>query len=374
MTSIVAAYSPIDQADALAKKPKPLLKLFRKNKPEPLIHPQQYHQLGSGSSAVIPANSMLNDTHFNPYSHSTHASIVPLPLNTTAPNNTHHILRKAPLPPQHYYPSSNNEQPRLAKRQVNQHGKSSSRSANRGRSKSVNRDPNCSTTRLLEEREQALNKLCGNSPLTSLTDSLPLLSPSYSSSSSGSSKSKPFKPAFSASASTNQRNAQVPSVPRLGMSSNNNGHSNGIRKFASAHDLRKATRLQQDELRRRAQEEPLPSISHKFNISSEKARLERTSAKKFKKNNGGTYNDDNIPIGFLKPSSASQESTPSSPFNGILNKEKEVGLDDRDFHKAVADKYKEKVKEQLQTRHIENDDDDIPISFLTLKHSISINN
>ncbi|CAO3647020.1 unnamed protein product [Mucor fragilis] len=247
-----------------------------------------------------------------------------------------------------------------------QHQQQQQRQRTRQRSKSVGRDP---STVMLEERELALNKLCKREPPSSLADSLPLLSPTY----------KTTAP-------------PVPPIPLKHQPSNN---GNSMRKFSSAHDLRKAAKLQQESMN---QQVPLPikheQLSRSRSLSASPRRLHTskshqnlvkspttpTYTKSYKKSykpspalDSDDDDDDDVPLGYLQ--------SPTSKPSSLLSDQEED--DDKDLvpiavldtkpteeFQTAADKYKLKVKERLQfDDHLsggepdDDDDDDIPISL-----------
>lgn len=290
------------------KKPKPLFGLFRKNKPEPVLVPS--------SSTSVPLQSIL---------------------------------------PSHYI------EPRLPKGnpllspQFNQQRQYQTRP----RSKSVGRDPSAHN-KLMEERESALNKLCSReitSPTSSLADSLPLLSPTYT---------------------------NAPPVPPIPLCH----QQQPMRKFSSAHDLRKAAKLQQDSLNQ-AQFQPLPpkkkdlsrsrSLSNGQKLHSFKSQQQLSPTISRPRWPRHQQDDDDIPLGYL-------QSPISKPSSLLSDKEEE---DDKDLvpiailntdslaidvdYQTAADKYKEKVKQKLQFDDSDSDDDDdIPISLLSINKNLYV--
>ncbi|KAI8985963.1 hypothetical protein BDB01DRAFT_720706 [Pilobolus umbonatus] len=239
---------------------------------------------------------------------------------------------------------------------------SQSQQQRRPRSKSLGRDPSINN-RLINERENALQKLCqreNTSPTSSssLADSLPLLPVNY--------KTPPVPPIPS-------KHQQSPLMSPISI----NRDQSGLRKFSSAHDLKKAAKLHQESINH-ATDKPLPgksvdllrsrslsSTSNSLNTS----RLQQPSL--------DDYNsDDDIPLGYLQ--------SPISKPSSLLNDEEED--DDKDLipiaalakpdtssnhgideYQTAADKYKERVKERLQfeksDKQSDEDDDDIPISI-----------
>ncbi|KAI8084351.1 uncharacterized protein B0P05DRAFT_535183 [Gilbertella persicaria] len=336
------------------KKPKPLFGLFRKGKEDNDIivpMPSKSQPLGSGiASSTMPFNSIqqrLNDPYSPPQMKQT-----PIYKNP---------LFSPQYPPPHFHQPQQRRQ----------------------RSKSVGRDPSTNTMRLLEEREMTLNKLCGNSPdSTSLADSLPLLSPTYN-------NTKTFLPPVPPIPIQHQLPSPVePSRP-------------SVRKFSSAHDLRKATKLQQDSIQQ-ATAEALPPVpktptkstnmtrSRSLSASSRKVKLSPQHTKSppllpkqttrhwppVRREEDSSEDDDDVPLGYLQ----SPVSRPSSLLSdqddeddndlvpiAVLNVNPNVKArpdKDKDYQTA-ADKYKERVKERLHFDKDE-DDDDIPISLALL--------
>ncbi|KAK4513167.1 sterol carrier protein 2 [Mucor velutinosus] len=329
-----------------SKKPMPLFGLFRKNKPDPIVPHQQQQQspLGSGISSV-PFNSMLSPTYYHqqqadPYS----PPRIPKPSVSDSRKPTR---QQPPQPPQ--------QQPQQPQQQ---------RQRTRQRSKSVGRDP---STMVLEGRELALNKLCKREPSSSLADSLPLLSPTYK--------------------------TTAPPVPPIPLKHQPSSHS--MRKFSSAHDLRKAAKLQQESMN---QQVPLPikheQLSRSRSLSASPRKLHTSKShqnlvkspttptwtRSYKKSfkppaalDSGDDDDDNVPLGYLQ--------SPTSKPSSLLSDQEED--DDKDLvpiavldikpteeFQTAADKYKLKVKERLQfddhssgQEEEEDDDDDIPISL-----------
>lgn len=221
----------------------------------------------------------------------------------------------------------------------------------RPRSKSVGRDPSAHN-RLMEEREYALNKLCQReitSPTSSLAESLPMLSPNY----------------------INPPPPPVPPIPQC--------HQQPMRKFSSAHDLRKAAKLQQESMNK-AQFQPLPkktdlarsrSLTNGQKLQNfRQLPLSPTVARtRWPRNDD---DDDDVPLGYL-------QSPISRPSSLLSDHEEEDDMDlvpiailntdtlaiDGDYQTA-ADKYKEKVKQKLLFDDSDTDDDDIPISLLSI--------
>ncbi|GAA5798050.1 hypothetical protein HPULCUR_003449 [Helicostylum pulchrum] len=308
------------------RKPKPLFGLFRKNKPGPV-------------QVIVPTSPL---------------SSVPL----------HSILS----------PRSNIE--RLPKHSISdtKNPLLSPQFQRRPRSKSVGRDPSAHI-RLMEERESALNKLCQreiNSPNSSLVDSLPLLSPTYTA-------------------------PPVPPIP---------AHHQPMRKFSSAHDLQKAAKIQQNSINQ-AQCQPLPkrkdlsrsrSLNNTFpqKLQSSKSQQQLKSPispnpmsrgrwppsrnhinnNNNNNNNNSSDDDDDIPLGYLqspisRPSSllSDNEEEDDEDLIPIARLNTDTSASDVDYQTA-ADKYKEKVKERLQLDEEDSDDDDIPISLLSSKRFI----
>ncbi|GAN05985.1 hypothetical protein MAM1_0107c05461 [Mucor ambiguus] len=329
------------------KKPMPLFGLFRKNKPDPIVPHHQHQQqqqlspLGSGISSV-PFNSMLSPTfhhqqqQVDPYS--------PPRIPKPSVSDSRRPTRQQP-----------------AQQQPQQQPQQQQRQRTRQRSKSVGRDP---STAMLEERELALNKLCKREPPSSLADSLPLLSPTY----------KTTAP-------------PVPPIPLKHQPNNNTS----MRKFSSAHDLRKAAKLQQESMN---QQVPLPikheQLSRSRSLSASPRRLHTSKSHQnlVKSPTTPTYtrsykksykpspaldsdDDDDVPLGYLQ--------SPTSKPSSLLSDQEED--DDKDLvpiavldikpteeFQTAADKYKLKVKERLQfddylSGEEQDDDDDIPISL-----------
>lgn len=317
-----------------SKKPKPLFGLFRSKNSygndspkSPLGTP-----LGSGISTA-PLNSLLSPKHHDPY--------LPLPKPSISTDT------KKPPPQQQ----------------------------RRQRSKSVGRDPSTNTTNLrilLEERENALNKLCKrDTTSTSLVDSLPLLSPTYQ-------KSPP----------------PVPPIPL------HHQQQPSMRKFSSAHDLRKAARLQQESIQQ-ASDKPMPKtqtkdLSRSRSLSSSAAGLRLQTSKsqqqlkspttptrrrmiKVQNDQNNQDDDDDIPLGYLqspisKPSSLLNDLEEDDdkdliPIAAAIQKNANSKLEEKNeqLYQTAADKYKERVKERLQfNQESDDDDDDVPISLTLL--------
>lgn len=295
-----------------SRKPKPLFGLFRKNKPDPVLVPS--------SSNSVPLQSILTEQR--------------LPKGNP--------LLSPQLPP----PQRHNIQ-------------------TRPRSKSVGRDPSAHS-RLMEERESALNKLCSReitSPTSSLAESLPLLSPSnhyYS----------------------NNTPPPVPPIPKCHQSPT----TSNMRKFSSAHDLRKAAKLQQDSLCQ-AQTQPLPppkikdlARSRSFNNGQKSQRQPPTPlSPNLMRPRWPRYppqqsddDDDDVPLGYLqspisRPSSLLSDAEEDDDQDlvpiAVLNTDTYTMEPD---YQTAADKYKQKVKQKLQFNESDSDDDDIPISLLSI--------
>lgn len=280
------------------KKPKPLFGIFRSKSQK-----QDNISLGSGTGSV-PLHSILSPT--------------PKPtMSDTRPQ-----LFSPQLPP---------------------------KQTRRPRSKSVG-----PSSRLLNEREMALNKLCqnDNSP-QSLDDSLALLSP--------------------------------PPVPPIPM-------KHQVRKFSSAHDLRKAAKTTPPPL---PPPPPVPKIStstqdisrsrslNSYRLKSSKSHQQlkcpkTATAATFPRRIHDDADDDDIPLGYLqspisRPSSLLSDEEVDDDIDLIpiarLNRHEAKAAHEE--YMTAADKYKEKVKERL---HLEDDDDDddddIPISLsLSKKHN-----
>jgi hypothetical protein len=310
-----------------SKKPKPLFGLFRSKNSSNGSSPRSPldSSLGSGISTV-PLNSMLSPKH-DPYQ---------------------------PPPPPPPKPSTSTDTRKPQKQQTRQ------------RSKSVGRDPSTNNTNLrilLEERENALNKLCKRDTTpTSLADSLPLLSPTYH-------KSPP----------------PVPPIPL------HHQQQPSMRKFSSAHDLRKAARLQQESIQQTV-EKPMPKpqvkdISRSRSLSS--PRLHASKSQQQLKSpttptrrrmihvQNDSSDDDDIPLGYLQ----SPISKPSSLLNdleedddkdlipiaaAIQSNTSSKPEEKKEQYQTAADKYKERVKERLQFNQDSDDDDDVPISLTLL--------
>lgn len=323
----------------------PLFGLFRKNKPDP-IAPHRHHQqqqqlspLGSGISSV-PFNSMLSPTFYHQQADPYSPPRVPKPSVSDSRRPRQQQTQPQQQPPQ-------------------QQQQQQQRQRTRQRSKSVGRDP---STAVLEERELALNKLCKREPPSSLADSLPLLSPTY--------------------------NTAAPPVPPIPLKHQPN--SSSMRKFSSAHDLRKAAKLQQESMN---QQVPLPTkheqLSRSRSLSASPRKLHTSKShqnlvkspttptyRSYKKPFKSTFNsddddDDDVPLGYLQ--------SPTSKPSSLLSDQEED--DDKDLvpiavldikpteeFQTAADKYKSKVKERLQfddqpKDEEDDDDDDIPISL-----------
>ncbi|KAG1107005.1 hypothetical protein G6F42_016525 [Rhizopus arrhizus] len=162
-----------------------------------------------------------------------------------------------------------------------------------------------------------------------------------------------------------------------------------MRKFSSAHDLRKAAKLQQESMN---QQVPLPTkheqLSRSRSLSASPRKLHTSKShqnlvkspttptyRSYKKPFKSTFNsddddDDDVPLGYLQ--------SPTSKPSSLLSDQEED--DDKDLvpiavldikpteeFQTAADKYKSKVKERLQfddqPKDEEDDDDDIPISL-----------
>ncbi|KAI8362786.1 hypothetical protein BD560DRAFT_404096 [Blakeslea trispora] len=340
------------------KKPKPLFGIFRKGKEDNnamiMPTPSKSQPLGSGLAASsIPLNSIqqrLDD-----------------PYSTQQNKQSDHAIYKNPLfspqyaPPQYYQPQQR-----------------------RQRSKSVGRDSSPNTSRLMEERENALYKLCGNSPdSTSLVDSLPLLSPTYN---------KAIPP-------------PVPPIPLQHQlqSPTTEPSRPAVRKYPSAHDIRKAAKLQQDSIQQasaekmptqhKVQPRPSPNMTRSRSASTSTHRrkpspppvmspplLPKQAIRHPLPVQHNDDDDDDVPLGFLqspisKPSSllSDQDDEDDNDLVPIavltVSNSKQAVVKDKDYQTA-ADKYKERVKERLHLDKEEdeegNDDDDIPISLALL--------
>lgn len=358
-----------------SKKPKPLFGIFRKNRPDPVVvvpSTSSPISLGSGVSSV-PLGSILTTTNTTSHNNYKQDPYAPPRLPKTVISDPRNPL----LSPQ-FTSSTTNRQPQPQQQYQR-----------RPRSKSVGRDPSSNShARLMEERESALNKLCQkeiNSPTSSLVDSLPLLSPTYS------------PPPVPPIPLRHQQQQQVlPQSPR-------SPQKPSMRKFSSAHDLRKAAKLQQESIQQ-ATIKPLPapiSTTKKKDLSRSKSlnngpqsprKLHNSKSQQHllmpttpnvmalsrprwppimnRDDSSSDDDDDDIPLGYLQ----SPISRPSS-----LLSDKEID-DDKDLvpiaalesidspvdYQTAADKYKEKVKERLQLDDDDSeDDDDIPISLLS---------
>lgn len=340
-----------------SKKPKPLFGIFRKNRPDPVVvvpSTSSPISLGSGVSSV-PLGSILTTTNTTSHNNYKQDPYAPPRLPKTVISDPRNPL----LSPQ-FTSSTTNRQPQPQQQYQR-----------RPRSKSVGRDPSSNShARLMEERESALNKLCQkeiNSPTSSLVDSLPLLSPTYS------------PPPVPPIPLRHQQQQQVlPQSPRSPQKSS-------MRKFSSAHDLRKAAKLQQESIQQ-ATIKPLPapiSTTKKKDLSRSKSlnngpqsprKLHNSKSQQHllmpttpnvmalsrprwppimnRDDSSSDDDDDDIPLGYLQ----SPISRPSS-----LLSDKEID-DDKDLvpiaalesidspvdYQTAADKYKEKVKERLQ--------------------------
>lgn len=129
-----------------------------------------------------------------------------------------------------------------------------------------------------------------------------------------------------------------------------------IRKYASAHDLRKTTNLQRHSVQLMLQY--LPSLDRSKSLSSKSIEPD-------------IDDDDNIPLGYLQPPIHLFEHY--NKRSSLLSDREEE--DDKDLlpiaitttqelgFQSAADKYKERVKEKLNMR----DDDNTPISSLMWK-------
>ncbi|KAI9262072.1 hypothetical protein BY458DRAFT_515366 [Sporodiniella umbellata] len=275
-----------------SKKPKPLFGIFRSK-----THKQDNLSLGSGTGPV-PLQSVLSPT--------------PKP----SISETKHPLFSPQFPP---------------------------KQIRRPRSRSVGP----ASSRMLNEREMALNKLCqnDNSP-QSLDDSLALLSP-----------------------------PPVPPIPT----------KHQVRKFSSAHDLRKAAKAN---LPPPPPIPPVPKISTSIQDLSRSRSLNSSRLKPSKSYQqlkcpktatAATFprrlhdddDDDDIPLGYLqspisKPSSLLSDKDDDDDIDLVPIAKlacQEVNAIHEEYMTA-ADKYKEKVIERLQLEVDDgDDDDDIPISL-----------
>ncbi|ORE02011.1 hypothetical protein BCV72DRAFT_339020 [Rhizopus microsporus var. microsporus] len=341
-----------------SKKPKPLFGIFR-TKTNNKQSPSSTSPLGSGLSSA-PIHSLLSPSLTTDHSSSFDPYAPPplRPLPKPSMSDTRRPLFSPQFPPRQL-------------QQQQQQQQQNHQQQRRPRSKSVGRDPSV-TTRLLNEREMALNKLCQkelNNP-QSLVDSLPLLS------------------------STVSKPPPVPPIPVEHQSAHT------MRKFSSAHDLRKTARLQQEALDK-LPPPPVPKTpttpkidlsrskslnSYKLHPSKSHQHLNSKYTKwpntataatfpiQYHSNSNSDEDDDDIPLGFLQ----SPISRPSS----LLNDEDEdddidlipIAKLNQDVHNytnntnneeylTAADKYKEKVKERLQL-----DDDNTPISLSLTYH------
>ncbi|KAI8890941.1 hypothetical protein K501DRAFT_235819 [Backusella circina FSU 941] len=307
------------------KKPKPLFGLFRKNKPEPVLVPTP---LGSGISSV-PLHSILSPQ--DPYA-------PPMVVRQPKPSVSD---PRMPLSPQFH-------QQRQQKLQQQRRPRSKSTSAHQQRS---------AEARLLTERENALNKLCSNE-ITSptLKEALPLLSP----------------PPIPRMPAAHQQQPMSPITPSSPVA---------IRKFSSAHDLRKAAKLQQESIVHATDRIPIPKLNkdlsrsrslnsprHKQHQQQQNKRLPRKCQLP-----DDDDSDDDIPLGYLqspvsKPSSllSDQEEDDDKDLVPIAVFTQRKHAEEEEYQTA-ADKYKERVKERLQLEEEEeDDDDDIPISLAML--------
>lgn len=290
----------------------------------------------------------------------------------------------------------------------------------RPRSKSVgNRDPASTSSfqqqqqfhsRLMEERESAFAKLCGtqsnptspNSSL-SLADSSILLSPSYNK------KTAPPVPPIPLPFQVQAQVQQQPQASQQMQKPQTQPQAPKMRKFSSAHDLRKAAKLQQESifiqsnniaLPPQSQPPPRPTASKstssianmkrskslKLSNQQQKQQMQQQIYAKMpitpnimlmskprfppfspSSTDENSDDDDDIPLGFLQ-----QQPRPSS----LLSDQEEE--DDKDLipiattvhikkenshFQSAADKYKLKVKERLNlSQQDDEDDDDLPIS------------
>jgi hypothetical protein len=200
--------------------------------------------------------------------------------------------------------------------------------------------------RLLTERENALNKLCSNEIASPPVPPIPVCHQS------------PISPHMSP---IHQMSPMHPMSPVQLMSP-------GLRKFSSAHDLRKAAKLQQESIVH-AERIPIPKLnkdlSRSRSLNSPKKRLPR----KIQLPNSDDDSDDDIPLGYL-------QSPVSKPSSLLSDQEEDDDKDlvpiavftqqkNEDEYQTAADKYKEKVKERLQLEE-DDDDDDLPISLAML--------
>ncbi|KAI7895465.1 uncharacterized protein EV154DRAFT_495009 [Mucor mucedo] len=317
-----------------SRKPKPLFGLFRKNKPEPVLVPS--------SSNSVPLQSIVFNDPRLPKGNPLLSPQLPPPAATTT---SRHTIQTRP------------------------------------RSKSVGRDPSAHS-RLMEERESALNKLCSRemtSPTSSLAESLPLLSPSSHHYYSPNALHAP---------------PPVPPIPKCHQSPTTTTTSN-MRKFSSAHDLRKAAKLQQ-ECVIQAQTQPLPppqmrdlARSRSFNGGQRSQRQPLSPVfmrPRWPRYQAEEEDDDDVPLGYLqspisRPSSllsdAEEEDDQDLVPIAILNTAAAAGTMKTDTfaiendYQTAADKYKEKVKQKLQFDETDSeDDDDIPISLLSIHKNV----
>jgi hypothetical protein len=324
-----------------SKKPKPLFGIFKSNKQQQIL--VNTTPLGSGT-AVVPIQSSIIS-----------------PIQQQQQKN---VL----LSPQFNKTSSSS---------------SSFQQIRRPRSKSVGRDPSSfshsQNSRLIEERESALNKLCQKEIIYS-----------------------PTSPASSAHSLSLVDNSLIlatiapPPVPPIPIQ--HQPPQKQMRKFSSAHDLRKAAKLQQDQL---AQLPQLPTPKQQQQQMSRSKSLKLNHSKSHQQipklpttpnvmlmskprypplfnSSKNDSDDDDIPLGYL--AAKQQNNKPSS----LLSDKEED--DDKDLipiattttvkntnhFKTAADKYKLKVKERLFNDSSNNsdeddDDDDLPISNLLLK-------
>ncbi|KAI8388724.1 uncharacterized protein BYT42DRAFT_561010 [Radiomyces spectabilis] len=200
-----------------SRKPKPLFNIFRKNKQQNV--PLHIDPLGSG--VTIPLESTLVASA--PSAHHASRIMPPLEIHTKIENGS-------------------NSQPTKVRR--------------RHRSKSV--DPSiCKeipNPNSLTAREESFNKLCGRAPTTSLSaeDSI-LLSPVRAF------HRPPVPPIPSQYHHHNSPDGSSPVFPESNGSIGNSYQGiRNLRKFSSAHDLRKAAKLEQENIHATARHMPMP--------------------------------------------------------------------------------------------------------------------
>ncbi|KAI8148542.1 hypothetical protein BJV82DRAFT_592480 [Fennellomyces sp. T-0311] len=183
----------------------------------------------------------------------------------------------------------------------------------------------------MKVREETLSKLCGTSPVPT---------PSTSSPASRSSRASPVQ------------RPKVPQMPQFTPPG-----SPAMRKHASAHDLRQAARHQYDAIHNYPM--PLPS-----NSTSRAGSPQRTGNMSPRRRPQQYDDDDDVPLavtmrGGLLDDQAEEDDKDLVPIA--------TALGTRSGMRSAADKYKEKVKQQLD---MSSDDDDIPIQTAVSRRSM----